>query len=212
MERSEFQKELLRAQFSIWDQIVELKGKDNTDPGSTEIKEYTAEFGRRDEAESLFEQDKIYLAQLNLHLEDYRSVSEDFTSSSEDERWLEIRVRPKDPYRPIFGQHVFSMHPTGNLETKHYVNCLTIYLSSEGRAYENTSWTYYMDQGYSKYSTYPTIRKMPPEAEIHELSEDEADSFEMESSSGLEPLSSQNIERLRFLQIQAQAGNLIESK
>ena len=213
MERSEFQRELLREQFLIWDQIVELKGRDSIDPGASEIKEYTAEFDRSEDVESLFVQDKIYLAQLKPHLEDYQSgIPEHFAPSSEDERWLEIRIRPKDPYRPILGQRVHILEPSGTPETRNYVDCLEIYLSSEGRAYENTSWTYYMASGYSKYSTYPTIRKMPADAEIHELSEDEADSFEMGLGSNLEPISSQNIERLRFLQLQAQAGNLIDSK
>lgn len=132
----ELQRLLLEQEYRVWQAVLDYKGYEMDDPSSPPTeREYDFAIDRRAEPESQVTADQIKVALLreDMPLEEYMGDAS-IPKSGDGERWIYLHITPEDPYRSQVG--FFEQRGS----RWYRIESLQIYLSSMGRAYQQTEW------------------------------------------------------------------------
>lgn len=196
---------MIKRQWQEWDSLIQTRGKDEEDFNTREY-EFAID---RDEDESLFSSDDVRVIRINepyITTIEYPTTEElkpEELKPEEGEKWIQITVNPKNPYKPNLGVNFYKGH---NI---YYSEELNICLTNKGRAFEATSWGM-ISVIHSIYEKRLggcfLLKREPKPEEIRVQLQDEHDEF----LEPFQPLRGQNLERLGFLLESVKSGNIIE--
>lgn len=119
-----------------------------------------------------------------------------------DERWIYIKIKPEDPYRSRVGYFEENNYRFYCIEE------LKIFLSSQGRAYQQTLWNSILrsDIHPVQEPAYCYLKQFPQEEGLVKFEEDPVDSI----IRPLEPVRGRTLDRLAILRSNLQQGTVIE--
>src|SRR3989344_3648300 len=95
------EQEIIRGQFVFWYEMTKKRGKYDS---LNDYQTYKFTYDRRGESDSLFTFDRVRILILPKQekLEDYAIIDVPNAPTEANEKWTEIQIDPKDPYRPKF--------------------------------------------------------------------------------------------------------------
>lgn len=131
------QKEVLSGQYRLWNALLDSKGEeaDHVDDGEYTVEaDYAFNIARHQDSESKFVSEKILIEKLAIPVEDYiipDGVTVPFPKSKPGESWILMTIQPRDIYNPNIVKHNSNDSPY-----YYYAECLEVFISSNGRAYE----------------------------------------------------------------------------
>lgn len=199
-EKESTEERVIREEFNAWKNIVKEKGEYDD---LNEETGFDFVVDRRDEPEAALTGDDVYITDINEPIEEYTNTPDNF-KTIDGERWIHIRISPKDPYHP----KIASLTDKGG--THHYVETTYLFLSNLGRAYEHTMWDSPISDRVKKIHKEPhpgiVYWKVDPKPEeVDEILDPSATPEETETEP-FRTLEGRTLERLDFLKFKVQAG------
>lgn len=198
--------EVIKREWKIWNDLIENRGITDV---RENIRHFEFTIDRRGESESLFTSDRVVALKFNKPLEEWTTTDPEFQETREGEEWIQLTVDPKNPYTPRLGIHTAKgTHYEGGERDFYFTEGLNIFLSNQGRAYEDTWWVNVLDPDIhpnNQHPYYSYLKRYPKSEEIQIKFTDEPEERYTES---FRPLKGQNLERLDFIVKQVQSGNI----
>jgi len=192
------ERELIKHQFEMWSQLIKDRGREG-DTVDLYQQEYMFAIDRRDDEQSLFTADEITARTLKERLEEYIEKKEGLAPSAQDEKWINVTIKPEEPYRA----EVAVLTQAGN--EFYYTKQLEIFLSNLGRGHEGNTWSSIWTTSKDQQGLSTNLKKVP-RAGLKRFTEDPSDLDLLT----MEPLRGQTLERLNFILEQVRQGNIIE--
>lgn len=195
--------QIIQQQWQAWDGIVGARGE--IDEGANPpLLEYSCAIDRRLEEESQISVDRVEVTKLsNRTLEQWMGTTS--VRAQPEEQWLEIKFHPDDPYHLTLG--IYPAAVGGQSHDNYYVRGGTVYLSNQGRSFEQPSWGLCFPPALPPAQPTPTIlylKQSPDPKQIpFTFSQDPT------ATKDLQPLNGHTLERLAILLAKVKAGETL---
>ncbi len=192
--------QLIQQQWQQWSVLVEEKGE-TIDPS---FKQYLFAIDRRSEEASKVTVDDVEVLKLNESLEEWRG--KDSPANEMGEKWIQIRVRPDNPYRLVVGVHPAAIG--GMTQDDYYVRSMNIYLSNKGKAFEEPVWGSALAPDFHSVQ-HPSILYLKQYPRSEDIQTTLTQEPMGEGIAPLQPLNGHSLERIADLLRKAQSNQVI---
>ena len=137
------EREVIIDEFNAWNRILEEKDPSKETNFIQEIEERQYEFhiDRSEDDHSFVTADAVGISLLlpEETLEEFLGLGDEFSPTQEGERWIVFDITPRDPYNSPVGFWDDKLL-NGRKYRGFTTEALHLYISSQGRAYEDVEW------------------------------------------------------------------------